>query len=94
MEKKKLKLTITGKPKKSFRNLETSKSQGKNSIVINKTDNKFVKKGSSFRLSKPRFSTKLQINPNDFEKENLQSRELQKGFKMTQFQKIKKLNQV
>ena len=29
MENKKLKLTISGKPKKSFKNFETSKSQGK-----------------------------------------------------------------
>ena len=91
MEKKKLKLTITGKPKKSFRNLETSKSQGKNSIVINKTDNKFVKKGSSFRLSKPRFSTKLQINPNDFEKRKLAEQRATKRLQDDSISKDKKI---
>ena len=49
MENKKLKLTISGKPKKSFKNFETSKSQGKHSVVIEKSQNKFAKKGSSFR---------------------------------------------
>ena len=91
MEKKKLKLTITGKPKKSFRNLETSKSQGKHSIVINKTDNKFVKKGSSFRLSKPRFSTKLQINPNDFEKRKLAEQRATKRLQDDSISKDKKI---
>ena len=41
MENKKLKLTISGKPKKSFKNFETSKSQGKHSVIIEKTQNKF-----------------------------------------------------
>ena len=44
MENKKLKLTISGKPKKSFKNFETSKSQGKHSVVIEKPQNKFAKK--------------------------------------------------
>ena len=35
MENKKLKLTISGKPKKSLKNFETSKSQGKQSVIIN-----------------------------------------------------------
>ena len=32
---------------------------------------KIVKKGSSFRPNKTRFSSKIQINPNDFEKRKL-----------------------
>ena len=52
MENKKLKLTISGKPKKSFKNFESSKSQGKHSVVIGKTQNKYDKKGSSFRPNK------------------------------------------
>ena len=91
MENKKLKLTISGKPKKSFKNFETTKSQGKHSVVIEKSQNNFSKKGSSFRPNKSRFSTKVQVNPNDFEKENLQSKELQKDLKMMQVQKIKRL---
>ena len=44
--------------KKSFKNFETSKSQGKHSVVIEKSQNKFVKKGSSFKPYKTKFSTK------------------------------------
>ena len=61
MENKKLKLTISGKPKKSFKNFQTSKSKGKHSVVIDKTNNKFVKKGSSFRPNKSKISTKVHI---------------------------------
>ena len=43
MENKKLKLTISGKSKKSFKNFENSKSQGKNSVIIEKSQNKFAK---------------------------------------------------
>ena len=68
MENKKLKLTISGKPKKSFKNFETTRSQGKHSVVIEKSQNKFPKKGSSFRPNKAKLSTKVQVNSNDFEK--------------------------
>ena len=61
MENKKLKLTISGKPKKSFKNFETSKSQGKHSVVIEKPQSRFVKKGSSFKPNKVKFSTKAQM---------------------------------
>jgi len=71
MESKKLKLTISGKPKKSFKNFENSKSQGKHSVVIDKSHNKFVKKGSSFKPSKTKFPTKIRVNTNDFEKRKL-----------------------
>ena len=81
MENKKLKLTISGKPKKSFKNFETSKSQGKQSVVIDKPNNKFVKKGSSFRPNKPKLSTKVQINPNDFEKRKLAEQRATKRLK-------------
>ena len=36
MEKKKLKLTISGSSKKTINNFELAKSQGKNSVVIEK----------------------------------------------------------
>ena len=36
MENKKTKLTISGNPKKSYKNIETSKSQGKNTVLIEK----------------------------------------------------------
>ena len=36
MEKKKLKLTISGSSKKTINNIELAKSHGKNSVVIEK----------------------------------------------------------
>ena len=45
MEKKKLKLTISGSSKKTIDNIELAKSQGKNSVVIGKK-NRFGLKGS------------------------------------------------
>ena len=36
MENKKTKLTISGKPKKTFRDFDTSKTQGKKTVVIDK----------------------------------------------------------
>ena len=51
MENKKTKLTISGKAKKSIKNIEIAKTQGKNSVVIEKSKSNFVKKGSSLRSS-------------------------------------------
>tara|TARA_Y100000816_G_scaffold157000_1_gene112008 strand:+ start:26 stop:2245 length:2220 start_codon:yes stop_codon:yes gene_type:complete len=51
MESKKTKLTISGTPKKSIKNIEIAKTQGKNSVVIEKTKNNFVKKGVTFKSS-------------------------------------------
>jgi len=54
MENKKTKLTISGNPKKSFKNFETSKSQGKKTVFIEKQQSRPIKKGG---FSKP-FGTK------------------------------------
>ena len=91
MENKKLKLTISGKPKKSFKNFETSKSQGKHSVVIEKSQNNFAKKGSSFRPNKSKFSTKVQVNSNDFEKRKLAEQRATKRLKDDASTKDKKL---
>ena len=91
MENKKLKLTISGKPKKSFKNFEISKSKVKQSVVIDKSSNKFVKKGSSFRPNKPKFTTKVQINPNDFEKRKLAEQRATKRLKDDSITKDKKI---
>ena len=91
MENKKLKLTISGKPKKSFKNFESSKSQGKHSVVIGKTQNKFAKKGSSFRPNKSKLSTNVQVNPNDFEKRKLAEQRATKRLKDDASTKDKKL---
>jgi translation initiation factor IF-2 len=47
---KKTKLTISGTAKKSFKNIEIAKTQGKNSVVIEKQTNKFPSRGGA---SKP-----------------------------------------
>ncbi len=91
MENKKLKLTISGKPKKSFKNFETPNSQGKSSVIIEKSHNKFAKKGSFFRPSKTKFPTKAQVNPNDFEKRKLAEQRATKRLKDDASVKDKKL---
>ncbi|MDC3274338.1 translation initiation factor IF-2 [Candidatus Pelagibacter sp.] len=46
---KKTKLTISGTAKKSFKNIEIAKTQGKNSVVIEKQPSKFPSRGGSSR---------------------------------------------
>lgn len=46
---KKTKLTISGTAKKSFKNIEIAKTQGKNSVVIEKQSSKFQSRGASPR---------------------------------------------
>ena len=46
---KKTKLTISGSAKKSIRNIEIAKTQGKNSRVIEKQGSKLTNRGGSFR---------------------------------------------
>ena len=46
---KKTKLTISGTAKKSFKNIEIAKTQGKNSVVIEKQSNKFPSRGGISR---------------------------------------------
>ncbi len=58
MENKKTKLTISGSAKKTIKNIEIAKTQGKNSVLIEKQKSNFVKKGSSFRS----LGTKNNIN--------------------------------
>jgi len=51
MENKKTKLTISAGAKKSIKNIEIAKTQGKNSVVIEKSKSNFIKKGGPFRSS-------------------------------------------
>ena len=46
---KKTKLTISGTAKKSIKNIEIAKTQGKNSVVIEKQTGKFSSRGGSFK---------------------------------------------
>ncbi len=46
MENKKTKLTISGSPKKSFKNFKSSRNEGKKTVVIEKQANRSIKKGN------------------------------------------------
>ena len=48
---KKTKLTISGSAKKTIKNIEIAKTQGKDSVVIQKQSGKFSNRGASFRSS-------------------------------------------
>ena len=71
MENKKIKLTISGKPKKLEKKLETPSSYKNKSVLSGKPQNKFVKKGSSFRPNKSTLPIKKQAVIGDFEKRKL-----------------------
>ena len=84
---KKTKLTISGTAKKSFKNIEIAKTQGKNSVVIEKQPSKFPSKGGSSRPgsfkpkttstfnrgapTKSSFASKSPPITNDFERRKL-----------------------
>ena len=81
---KKTKLTISGVAKKSIKNIEIAKTQGKNSVVIEKKSSKYSNKSGSFKTgtnkhkfnstftrgaqAKPTFQTKTSSAVNDFER--------------------------
>ena len=92
MEKKKLKLSISGSSKKTFSSIEQAKTQSKNTVVIEKKSSKFPGKSQFSRQninhdksrSNPNFSQKnlILLNPpflhtQILKKENWQSKELQ-----------------
>ena len=87
MEKKKTKLTLSGNLKKSISNIEKAKSQGKNSVFIDKKSNKFAGKKSfnnnakfGFKPKSPIFS-KPTTPPNDYEKRKLAEQRATKRLK-------------
>ena len=85
MEKKKTKLTISGSSKKTMSSIEIAKTQGKNSVLIEKKSNRYVNKSNynnknqkSFSsnkfqtsIKKPIFSKPSINTTNDFEKRKL-----------------------
>ncbi len=95
MENKKTKLTISGNPKKSFKNFDSSKTKGNKTVVIEKRtktptkgffnknlDNK--KPSSSFKRSSglnPSFGTKMPSSYSDFEKRKLAEQRATKRLK-------------
>ena len=95
MENKKTKLTISGNPKKSFKNLDASKNQGKKTVVIEK---KLIRSTSKGNFSKPFGSrapsnfkrgistnfnptTKISTSSSDFERRKLAEQRATKRLK-------------
>ncbi len=94
---KKTKLTISGTAKKSFKNIEIAKTQGKNSVVIEKQSSKFPSRGGSSRSgsfkpkttstfnrgasTKPSFAPKSPPITNDFERRKLAEQRATKRLK-------------
>ena len=93
MENKKTKLTLSGIAKKSIENIELAKTQGKNSVVIEKKANKFnnnkrglfnKNKEKIFTKTKPINTSKIlsqKIKTNDFEKRKLAEQRARKRIK-------------
>ncbi|MDC3006780.1 translation initiation factor IF-2 [Candidatus Pelagibacter sp.] len=96
MEKKKTKLTISGSSKKSFKNIDPLKSQGKKTVVIERQSsrssskkgfsNQFTNKSNftnnKFGLSpKTNFSPKISPATSDFEKRKLAEQRATKKLK-------------
>ena len=84
MEKKKTKLTLSGNLKKSISNIERAKTQGKNSVFIERKNTKiagrkpfsspgkpFSSPGKPFNKPKPSGFTKPSSPTNDYEKRKL-----------------------
>ena len=62
MEKKKTKLKLSGNIKKSITNIERAKSQGTNSVVIEKKSGKFGGK-RPFNINRPDSNFKKNTSP-------------------------------
>ncbi len=107
---KKTKLTISGSPKKSIKNIEIAKTQGKNSVVIEKQTGKFPVRGGTFRPNtsktktassfnrgaplKPSFTSKSPSIINDFERRKLAEQRATKRLKGESDGKDKKTSKV
>ena len=100
MENKKTKLTISGKPKKIFKDFENKKSQGKNTVIIDKQTKKgnlnkpFSSKSSSSSFkrsySKPVLAPKTVSGITDFERRKLAEQRATKRLKVDTEGKEKK----
>ena len=80
MENKKIKLTISGKPKK-IKNFESPNQYKTKPIISGKPQNKFVKKGASYKPHKTILPTKKQGIIGDFEKRKLAEQRATKRLK-------------
>ena len=107
MENKKIKLTISGIAKKTIKSIEIAKTQGKNSVVIEKQPNKFINRGGASRSSitqqkpssisnraistKSTLASKPSSTTNDFERRQLAEQRATKRLKTESDGKDKKL---
>ena len=99
MEKKKLKLSISGSSKKTFSSIEQAKSKSKNTVVIEKRNSKFPGKpqfsrqnNESLKSNKNTF-TRPSLSPSsDFEKRKLAEQRATRRLKGETPQKENKLN--
>ena len=80
MENKKIKLTISGKPKRPIKNFESPNPHPRKPVSSNKSQDRFIK-GSNFRPNKPLFASKKQSISNDFEKRKLAEQRATKRLK-------------
>ena len=105
MEKKKLKLSISGSSKKTFNSIEQAKSKSKNTVFIEKKSSKFVGKSQFSRknnniskttvsnFSKPNNLTRTPNQPSsDFEKRKLAEQRATRRLKGESPQKENKSN--
>ena len=96
MENKKIKLTISGKSKKPIKNFDSSKAKGKKTVSIDKTNDRFIKKGNignapntrnqspNFKRGqflKPNFVSKNPSSSSDFERRKLAEQRATKRLK-------------
>ena len=95
MDNKKTKLTISGKQKKTFKNFENSKNQGKKTVIIDNKNNKFNNRnnfnkpvGSRLNANlkrgnflKSNFSSKISSVTSDFERRKLAEQRATKRLK-------------
>ena len=78
---KKLKLSLSGKAKKPLKIVDVNKFSGKRSVIIEKSNNKLSKRGSSFAPKKPLIDPKFKTNASDFEKRKLAEQRATKRLK-------------
>jgi len=90
---KKTKLTISGTVKKSIKNIEKAKTQGRNSIVIEKKSSRISGKSGTFKREtsiKPGFVNKSSPITSDFERRKLAEQRATKRLKEENENKNKK----
>ncbi len=107
MEKKKLKLSVSGSSKKTFNSIEQAKSKSKNTVVIEKKNTKFSGKVQFSRQNNETYRTNKTVSskpnnfirpsastPSDFEKRKLAEQRATRRLKGETIQKDVKPNKI